>query len=230
MLKNAIAAFVSGLLLASPAVADVTIVLGPGGQVDAVSDKNPERNDFYTPLRAEDFFFYAENASLDFSTAGTLTFSLAGSESGYNTTFHVRDTGDTISEASSFTAWQGKNGNPVFTLDVGAGALDLDALFFTANKGEFSGGNKATFNTAGFGIFFKSDGDKKGSEQDLTGHTEFYFAFDDSGAAYDDNHDDLLIYAKFEAAVPEPATWLMMILGFATTAVAVKRRSKMLLA
>ena len=40
-------------------------------------------------------------------------------------------------------------------------------------------------------------------------------AFDDGGAGPDKDFDDLIVKFQYVAAVPEPSTWAMMLLGFA---------------
>lgn len=49
-----------------------------------------------------------------------------------------------------------------------------------------------------------------------------WLLFDDN-AVPDDNHDDLIIRATF--AVPEPGTWMMMILGFGVIGLVMRRRT-----
>ena len=65
-------------------------------------------------------------------------------------------------------------------------------------------------------------------QPDLT--NVFYIGYDDQITGADDNHDDLIIRATVSPAVPEPATWAMMLLGFGAAGFAMRRRRAPVLA
>ncbi len=50
-----------------------------------------------------------------------------------------------------------------------------------------------------------------------------YLGFDDQPQNADDNHDDLIIRVT-AGAIPEPATWAMLIAGFGLVGLAARRR------
>ena len=100
----------------------------------------------------------------------------------------------------------------------GAGSL-AGILNFSSNYGV-----NATVGQDGFGIFLASN-------NGLPVQTNvFYLGYDDQVTGPDDNHDDLIIRATVSPAVPEPATWAMMLLGFGAAGFAMRRRRAPVLA
>ena len=82
------------------------------------------------------------------------------------------------------------------------------------------GGTPATVGQAGFGIFVPQG---TVSGQSLS---TFYFAYDDQATNPDRDYDDMIIRAVVHPAVPEPATWAMMLVGFGGMGVALRRRRR----
>ena len=87
------------------------------------------------------------------------------------------------------------------TTSFGAGSL-AGLLNFSS-----SGGGSATVGQDGFGIFLGPD------QQSGAALTTFYFGYDDQITGRDDDYDDLIIRATVVArnAVPEPATWALLL-------------------
>jgi len=161
-------------------------------------------NDFLGTLLAG-YTYFNDAATLSGVNPGdTINFTVIGAEAGLINTFSF-----TAGGSHSFTETSWDSGHPnVETYSANMGtylASTISALLFSSSSG-FS----AAYGATGFGIFYNH-----GSVNDMV------FAFDDHGAAPEDNHDDLLVRVTF---VPEPATWGLMILGFAGLAMA-RRRS-----
>ena len=93
----------------------------------------------------------------------------------------------------------------------GAGAIGAQEWVFNSN--DPNGAANAGLGTQGFGIFNPG--------QSFSSNV-IYLGFDDQLRLFDDNHDDLVIRVT---AVPEPASWAMLICGFGLVG-AVSRRRK----
>ena len=145
-------------------------------------------------------------AGLNLTADAVLTFTLLGSESGFNDTFNAGAV--SFTEMSSFTPWgEYLLGSSSFS----AGSLSGDLLFSSL------GGVNATVGADGFGIFW-------GPNTSFAGTNVFYIGYDDQITGQDDNHDDLIIRVNVSPAVPEPGTWAMMLLGFGAVGFAIRRR------
>ena len=88
-----------------------------------------------------------------------------------------------------------------------------------------SGGASATVGQDGFGIFLGPD------QLSGTFVETFYLGYDDQVTGQDDDHDDLIIRAsllspRVTSAVPEPATWAMLLTGFGLAGAAMRRRKQ----
>ena len=81
------------------------------------------------------------------------------------------------------------------------------------------GGLAATVGQPGFGIFLPQGA--------VTGQnvSTFYFGYDDQPTNPDRDFDDMIIRATVQA-VPEPATWAMMLVGFGAIGFAMRRSRK----
>jgi len=93
----------------------------------------------------------------------------------------------------------------------------LPACFRHFSSDEGGGGDIGTQN---FGVFL----DALAMTGDVINAPVFYIGFDDQITADDDDYDDLIIRATVTPAVPEPATWAMMLLGFGSVGFAMRRR------
>ena len=151
-------------------------------------------------------------AVLNLSADAVLFFELLGSESGYSDTFTAG--GVTFTENSAFTPW---GAIPLGFQSFGAGSLAGDLLFSS------TGGVNATVGDDGFGIFW-------GPNTNFGSTNTFYIGYDDQITGQDDNHDDLVLRVTVLPAVPEPATWAMMLLGFGAVGFAMRRRRAPVLA
>ncbi len=131
-----------------------------------------------------------------------ITFYLMGSESSFNDTFStVSSPVLAATEASSF---QNNFAAPIllgsrnFSAGSLAGLLNFSAV----------GGKSATVGQSGFGIFLSN------AQTSGTGVSTFYFGYDDENKNPDKDYDDMIIRADVTSAVPEPATWALMLAGF----------------
>lgn len=172
----------------------------------------PANNDFQGNLAGLGLTqFTTTGATLILDSNATIFFEFLGSESGFSDTFTAG--GVTYTENSPYSdsfatplalGWQG------FTAGDLAGLLT-----FTS-----SGGVTANIGQDGFGIFLGPNA--------MTGQSTsvFYLGYDDQITGPDDNHDDLIIRATVQAPVPEPATWAMMLVGFAGVGYSMRRRRR----
>ena len=96
---------------------------------------------------------------------------------------------------------------------------------FGANQATPSVTNGSNPSTSGVPNFFVSFYDQFGNLGALSGNSGV-IAFDDGGNPADADYDDLVVSFTV-SAVPEPATWAMMLLGFAGIGLlAYRRRSR----
>jgi hypothetical protein len=175
--------------------------------------------------------------SLRATAAGTVSFYVIASESGFRNGFQIGSNPASPSASwvepgagsSNDKAW-GSTPVLVGTLNVAQGDY-LDSLIrFTTEGG--AGPNPVpagnfSLPSGQFGIFLK-----KGTAG--LDFNSLLFGFDDNGANLDDNHDDLIIRADFQAsplvaAVPEPASlvvWGALLSGAAGVAVVRNRRRR----
>ena len=215
ILVGALAALL--IFAAMPSHANIEIdpgTLTPGSSISG--------NDFQSDLDAGGFNWLAEGAELIVSSAGTFTFYALGSESGFTNSFNVDGSG-LFTESNE--GWPGSlTANEIGTYDVLAPTTLSGNVFNFTSSGH---GNTHGIGTDEFGIYFQGGG---GLDPILTGHLGIIFAYDDNGAGPDDNHDDLMIYALFtpSTVVPEPATWMMMILGFGLVGTQLQRRKQVI--
>ena len=175
----------------------------------------PSSNDFQATLNGLGLTGYtATGASLVLDANSIITFELLGTESGFDDHFA------TISAPNlsytEHTSFQNDFGSPISIGSAFFGAGSLTSLLnFSA-----VGGLPATVGQAGFGIFLP-----RGATNGQSVST-FYFGYDDQAANPDRDYDDMIIRATVRSAVPEPATWAMMILGFGFAGMALRRRTR----
>ena len=194
--KIFMAVAVACLLVTSTASASVLLV--PLTYEDSVPNSGNNFNSALTGLGFDSIL----SGSILATTAGSVEFFYHGSESGWDNQFLA--TGG-VSGSVDFTetgnyGWDAA-GVSLGTIFVAAGeAIDMS---FDSNNGPLHG-----IGTAEFGIF-----------ADLAGMTFFgtdgraYFGHDDNGAGVDDNHDDIVISARFSQGgghiTPEPGSVLI---------------------
>lgn len=198
-------AFLSALAIPGAAHATVTINFGPTIDIPGINDFETELlNDYGVTQYAS----LGSSITVDANTA--ISFFFLGSESGYSDSFAAP--GAFYSEANSFIdsfATPQYIGGGLFTAGTDLAGL----LNFTS-----SGGAAATVGQAGFGIFLGPNAVSG------TSVSQFVFGYDDQVTnPDDDNHDDLIVLAQVHA-VPEPATWAMMLLGFGGIGAAMRRK------
>ena len=176
----------------------------------------PGNNDFVTQLAGLGLTqFTTTGASLLLSGDATIYFEFLGSESGFSDTF----TADGLYGDPTLTETSGSEDHFAAPIPIGfasfLGGSLTGLLNFTS-----SGGMPATVGMDGFGIFL---GPNQTSGDNVS---VFYLGFDDQITAQDDNHDDFIVRATVLPPVPEPATWAMMLVGFAGVGVAMRRRRR----
>ncbi len=168
------------------------------------------KNDFRRQLTSLGLTKYANfGANLSISGPGVITFHRVGSESGFTNRF----TGGSVTALEV----NGNNfANPVLLgSDVFSQGSLRGKLFFTTN----GNGDVSQIGSEGFGIFLPQNA--FGTFRTNT----LFMGFDDLVKNDDDNHDDFIVKATI-SAIPEPATWAMMILGFGLVGLSA-RRSRM---
>ena len=179
----------------------------------------PGINDFLSTLSGLGLTQYTTSgATIVLNGDAIITFEFLGSESGYSDTF------STVSlpalSLSEFSQFEDHFASPVA---IGSGAFASGSLigrllFSTLNPG----GLNATVGDAGFGIFLGPNATSSGSFNTSV----FYLGYDDQiePGVDDDNHDDFIVRATVTSAVPEPATWAMMLIGFGAVGYSLRRR------
>jgi len=198
----------AALTLAAPAAASVQINFG--GTVTV-----PNNNDFKSQLNGLGLTGIASTgASLILNSDATITFSLLGTESGFSDRF-VTISAPNLSYTENTSFQNDFNapitiGNAFFSAGSLAGLLNFSAV----------GGLPATVGQTGFGIYVPT-GTSSGQSLDT-----FYIAYDDQPTNPDRDYDDMIIRAVVHPAVPEPATWAMMLMGFAGIGVAIRRQPR----
>ena len=173
-------------------------------------------NDFSTQLGTLNLDRYTTTgAMISLNANAVLRFEFLGSESGFNDTF----TAAGLPAFTEFTTFINNFGSPT---NLGAAAFSAGSLaglltFTSSGPGAVSG-----IGSDGFGIFL-SRGQVSGAAV-----STFYLGYDDQLKNIDDNHDDMIIRVSVLPPVPEPATWMTMLLGFAAVGVGMRRRKRAL--
>jgi|JI81BgreenRNA_FD_contig_61_2566691_length_1144_multi_8_in_0_out_0_1 hypothetical protein len=202
------AATALALVMAVPALAAAQFKVTVTDPVLAI----PNNNDYKTELAAEGLGAYtADLATIQLTAKSKVKFEFWGSESGFNDGFKVGD-GSTISVTeggSGKLTWMARNlGTLVYD-----GGTDITDWFFTSVQGTPLAGIGHT----AFGIFIPTGTQAGGSYF----ANSLFLGFDDQPLNFDDNHDDIIIKVT---AVPEPASWAMLIAGFGLVGAASRRR------
>ena len=176
----------------------------------------PGNNDFQTDLAGLGLtLFTTDGATITLTENSVLTFEFFGSESGFNDTFQAGAINFT--EMTSFTPW----GSQLLGADSFLAGSLAGLLNFSSASGP---GANATVGDDGFGIFLGAN-DVSGLSTNV-----FWLGYDDQITNVDDNHDDMIIRVTVSPAVPEPATWAMMLLGFGAAGFVLRRRRAPVLA
>ncbi len=175
-------------------------------------------NDFRTLLNGLGLTRYTTLGSSITLDAGTsIRFDFLGSESGYNDTFFTLAVPAlTYTEATPF---QNNFLAPILLGTTTLGPGSLSGLIGFSR----SAGDPATIGEDGFGVFL--------GPNEISGAAvnTFYFGYDDRVTG-DDDHDDFIVRATLLAntpgAVPEPATWAMLLAGFGLAGAMLRRRGQ----
>lgn len=208
-MKNLLTALAIGLGAIAPAHADFVI---NGGSAPAVLG-----NDFKTTLDNHGLTsFVAGISGLSVSGDGIVTLYAFANESFLHTAFErdgVQKVAETNTSGLNFFDPAGDHfpGTLIDSFLVAANDAFCNAC---AHNFRFVATNAAGFDAgvgdAGFGIYY--------NPSDLS---TIALAFDDGLPSDDDNHDDLIVIARF--TVPEPSTWGLMIAAFGALALMRRR-------
>lgn len=172
----------------------------------------PGNNDFLSQLNGLGLVSYASTgASLVLSSNAVIYFEFLGSESGNSDTFTAGPA--TMTETSSF------QNNFAAPIPIGFASFVAGSLTGLLNFTS-AGGMPYTVGGDGFGIFLNR-GQTSGQSVNV-----FYLGYDDQINNADDNHDDFIVRATVLPPVPEPATWAMMLVGFAGVGYSLRRRRR----
>ena len=188
------------MVMAAPAVAALATFTVTPGAVLAI----PANNDFQSNLNALGLFEYSgAGTAVTLSRSAKLKFEYMGSESGFVDTF-------TAGSVGPFSEYNKATWGPVL---IGIGQFmggAFTAPMFTSNGSAAVG----TIGSAHLGIFLPAGVSSFTS-------SVLYLGFDDQINNIDDNHDDFIVRVT---AVPEPASWAMLIVGFGLVGFASRRR------
>jgi PEP-CTERM motif len=193
----------AALAMTANANASVTITFGATSPV-------PDNNNFQNDLANLGLTLFATTgATITLSEDSIMTFEVLGTESSYDDTFTANDVNYT-----EFTSFADRFGAP---LVIGSDSFTVGSLWHVLNFSSARGVN-ATVGDDGFGIFLGAD--------DVSGliTNVFYIGYDNQLTDPDNDHDDQIIRATVSPAVPEPATWAMMLIGFGAIGFALRRR------
>lgn len=184
--------------------ANASLVVAPSSVEDSVPNSG---NDFNSALMALSFDSIVAG-TITATTAGTVTFYYHASESGWNNEFLAN--GGVGANSVSFTESANKSWDPIGiqigSISISAGEL-LD-LAFVSNNGPLHGIGSAEFgifSNLAIGSFFSDADDPLGGRM--------YFGHDDDGAGPDDNHDDIIVSARFTAVPEANSLFVWSILG-----------------
>ncbi len=180
-----------------------------GGPSSAIA----ANNDFKGQLATLGMKYYSDSRNVVLAGGtGRVSFAFLGSESGYTNYFKIGTT--TYAEADS-----NRFANP-FVFHTGIyNAGSFKPSFLTLSPA----GTGSPGNNTGFGIFIPNSTGPRAPGNGAIRATTVYFGFDDRTAHPDRDFDDMIVRATV-SAVPEPAIWGTMILGFGVIGSALRRR------
>ena len=214
-MKNILCAIALAAGFAMPSQAAINIILDGDSQSGPIANNN----DFKDELNGMGINTLYTDVELELTANGTIEFFFLGAESFWLNQFDATNGQETVSYAEQGLAGRATRNVTLNYPGISFGSLDFNAGDITSSFSFYSE-EPATITVDQYSFGVMTDGS-------LTGLNEVIFALDDDGIdADDDNHDDLLILARFTSAVPEPATWLMMIMGFGLVGVASRRRKQ----
>lgn len=167
-------------------------------------------NDFNTELQGLGLGSMSTASSVSVSGRSRVTYYYLGSESGQTDTF--TDTN------GSFSPYAENNTN-----NFGVGGLLIGSVDYNAAGvlGATFASPSITFGNPGFGVFLPAN---LAARSGSFAASSVYFGFDDMVNNQDDNHDDFIVRADI-SAVPEPAMWALMVVGFGLVGTATRRRN-----
>ena len=218
------------LLLALAGVSALALPSVANAQQAQITDGSivlpvPGSNDFQTQLASVGLTAFTAGTGTNITLTGpaTLVFTYMGSESGFRDNFTATSLSGPIFYQELSTSvdnqWPGggtSGGIPIGSGLFAGGSLSPYLLFSSLDAGAIP----SMLGSFGFGVFLPNP--------NSVGYTTntFYLGYDDQAANPDDNHDDIIIRVQVLSPVPEPATWAMMLIGFAAIGVALRRRRK----
>lgn len=243
-MKKLLLASLLAMGISAPAHAEFVITSIDPGDADPTLSTGG-LNEFKDELQAEGIDIFFKTVGLSLTEGATIEFFSYASESGFQNKFDAA--GGSVSFAEAGTG-AGNDlrvgatppvpfpGTLISSAVYGGGAItDFFFEVLAGNGGAAVAGcggtDRCGLNTQAFGIyafgmaeFIALDMAMDGVPTSFNAGDTVVLAFDDDGAGPDDNHDDLIIVARISSVIPEPATWGLMILGFAGLATASRRR------
>jgi hypothetical protein len=196
-------AMIATMAMGTPAAAAAIFTVTPGS---TFAVQPIPVNDFQLPLQAVGLTHYTTlNAKVELSAPSRVKFEYMGSESGFTDSF----------KAGSLPAFFENNKavwGPTLIGFANFAGGDFTNVSFSSSGGVVN----STIGTDAFGIFIPGQVRGKYSSSVL------YFGFDDQLTGIDDNHDDFIVRVT---AVPEPASWAMLIAGFGLVGMTARRRA-----
>ena len=205
-------------LLGASALAGATAANGQQAEITfddapAISGNNDFAGDLNTTYGLDNMAA-GSDTDISLTADALLTFYYLGSESGYMDMFTAGSVMGVENNSDNFP------GGILLGSDIFLAGSLMGQLLFSSSSGA-----PATIGDEGFGIFLPDD------YVSGTGVTEFFIGYDDQLTnPDDDNHDDFLVRVTVGPAVPEPATWAMMLMGFGAAGYAMRRRRAPVLA
>jgi PEP-CTERM motif len=170
----------------------------------------PALNDFQSALAALGQTRFTTSGTISLSNAANVTFEYLGSESGFTDRFAAGTVSGFENNANNFSS-------PVM-LGTGSFGAGVFAPVFTTSGSALS----SIPGMDSFGILLGTLTAGGGSFSSNV----LYFAFDDQINSVDDDHDDFIVRATINSAVPEPSTWAMMLLGFGAVGYSLRSRRR----